>query len=78
MLSYPAFQVDGGPGVGAFRLPFEVDLTILVLGVLVGHLSPVNDVYFTISEQRLGTFLRTPQTLPLFYGRTWQNCVCIF
>ena len=45
MLSYPAFQVDGGPSVGAFRLPFEVDLTILVLGVLVGHLSPVNDVY---------------------------------
>ena len=41
MLSYPAFQVDGAPSVGTFRLPFEVYLPILVLGVSIGHCSNV-------------------------------------
>ena len=40
MLSYPAFQVNSAPRVGALRLPLEVDLSILILGV-----STVNDVY---------------------------------
>ena len=45
MLSYPAFQVDGGPSVGAFRLPLEVNLPILILGVSIGHCGAVNDVF---------------------------------
>ena len=45
MLCYPAFQVDSAPRVGALRLPLEVDLSILILGVSIGHRSSVNDVF---------------------------------
>ena len=41
MLCYPAFQVDSAPRVGAL----EVDLSILILGVSIGHRSSVNDVF---------------------------------
>ena len=42
MLGDPLFEVDGAPGVDALGLPPEVDL--LTRGVLVGHLTTVNDV----------------------------------
>ena len=43
MLCYPALQVYSAPRVGAFRLSLEVNPTTLV--VLVGHFSPVNDIF---------------------------------
>ena len=43
MLGYPAFQVDGAPSVGTFRLPLEVNLS--TLGVSVGHCSAVHDIF---------------------------------
>ena len=42
MLGDPLFEVDGAPGVDALGLPPEVDL--LTRGVLVGHLTPIDDV----------------------------------
>ena len=43
MLGDPLFEVDGAPGVEALGLPLEVDF-LTRDGVLVGHLSPVDDV----------------------------------
>ena len=42
MLGDPLFEVDGAPGVDALGLPPEVDL--LTRSVLVGHLTPIDDV----------------------------------
>ena len=44
MLGDPGLKVDGAPGVEALGLPLEVDF-LTRDGVLVGHLTPVNDVF---------------------------------
>ena len=43
MLSDPFLEVDGAAGIEAFGLPLEVDF-LTRDGVLVGHLTTVNDV----------------------------------
>ena len=43
MLGDPLFEVDGAPGVEALGLPLEVDF-LTRDGVLVGHLTSINDV----------------------------------
>ena len=43
MLSDPFLEVDGASSVEALRLPLEVDF-LTRDGVLVGHLTSINDV----------------------------------
>ena len=45
MLSYPTLEVNSATRIGALRLPLEVYLLILVLGVSVGHCGLVDDVF---------------------------------
>ena len=39
------FRSNSAPSVGALRLPLEVYLPILILGVSIGHCGSVNDIF---------------------------------
>ena len=63
MLSDPGLEVDGAPGVEALGLPLEVDL-LTRDGVLVGHLSAVNDVFSVAMTRSFPAFPLTLTGLP--------------
>ena len=61
MLSDPFLEVDGAAGIEALRLPLEVDF-LTRDGVLVGHLTTVNDVF----RVAMGRSFPAPLTLTGF------------
>ena len=72
MLSDPGLKVDGAPGVEALGLPLEVDL-LTRDGVLVGHLTSVDDVFRVAMTRSFPTTLTLTSFPAGLFGASSQG-----